>query len=80
MGLGLGLESGLGCPLREVAKGAARERVEAHEVVEVRDTPALPVVEQLLVARLEGVAAEVDVVRGGREGGRLESDEALVHL
>ena len=65
--------------LSEVVERAAGERVEPHEVVEVGDAPALPVVEQLLVTCLERIANEVDVVGSRREGGRSEGDEPLVH-
>ena len=65
--------------LSEIVERAAGERVEPHEVVEVGDAPALPVVEQLLVTCLERIANEVDVVGSRREGGRAEGDEPLVH-
>ena len=65
--------------LSEIVKRAAGERVEPHEVVEVGDAPALPVVEQLLMTCLECIANEMDVVGSCREGRRPERDKPLVH-
>ena len=44
--------------LREIIVRAARERVQPHQVIKVRDSPALPVVDELLVPALEYVLAE----------------------